>query len=58
MDLRNKRGAEINSSQYLLISNLRIKLKKVTEKFNQKSRTHDVRRLKDKEVKETFQLKL
>jgi hypothetical protein len=31
MDVRNKRGAVINSDHYIMISNLRIKLKKVTD---------------------------
>jgi hypothetical protein len=56
--LRNKRGADINSEHYLMISNLRIKLTKITDRFSQTSKRNDVRRLKDKQVKEAFQLKL
>jgi hypothetical protein len=40
-----------------MIPNLRIKLKKVTDRFSQTSKSYDVRRLKDKQIKEAFQLK-
>jgi hypothetical protein len=52
MDVRNKRGADINIDHYLMICNLRIKLKKVTDTFSQTSKRYDVRRLKDKQIQE------
>jgi hypothetical protein len=58
MDVRNKRGADINSNHCLIISNLRILLKKVTNRFSQTSKRYDIRTLKDKQIKELFQLKL
>jgi hypothetical protein len=58
MDVRNKRRADININHYLMISNQRIKLKKVTDRFSQTFKRYDVRSLKDKEIKEAFQLKL
>jgi hypothetical protein len=58
MDEKNKRGADRNSNPYIMISNLRNKLKNVTDRFNQTSKRYDARRLKDKQIKEAFQLKL
>jgi hypothetical protein len=41
-----------------MISILWIKLKKVTDRINQTSKRYNERRLKDKQIKEAFQLKL
>jgi hypothetical protein len=41
-----------------MISNFRIKLKKVTDIFSQTFRRYDVRQLKDKQIKEAFHLTL
>jgi hypothetical protein len=58
MVVRNKRGADINSEHYLIISNLRNKMKKVTDRFSQTSKRYDMGRRKDNQTKEAFQLKL
>jgi hypothetical protein len=57
MDVRNKRGADINSYHYTNDLQSEDQIEE-SNRFSQTSKRHDVRRLKDKQIKEAFQLKL
>lgn len=57
LDTRSKSGADINSDHYLMVVKLRMKLRKLVDRFNQLTKEYIIR-LKIKKVKEKFQLKL
>lgn len=56
LDVRNKRGADINSDHHLMIANLKIKIKAAKTKYKQQIRRFNVQKLQKKNIKEIFQI--
>lgn len=57
LDVRNKRGADINSDHYLIVARVRVKIKKQEERYKQQIRRCDTKRLKNKSYKRGIQTK-